>query len=669
MEKFPPIPENEAARIEKLRYYEILDTEAEEMFDDLTKLAAHILDVPICALSLIDEHRQWFKSIVGLEDTETTREISFCQYTIMENDLFEVADATKDYRFIDSPLVTENPALRFYSGVPLRDDDGDSIGSFCVLDTKPRTFTQEQQMTLKLISNTVMRLIQLRREKIEVEKLTAVKDEFISNMSHEIRTPLNAIIGFNDLLSKTPLNEEQSNFLKTINIATHNLKNIINDVLDVSKLEGNKIQLEEKSISIKDLVEHCIKLQSPNAKAKNLKLLSSLDHELPTYVLGDETRIVQILNNLISNALKFTENGTVEVRVMVESKGVDATTILFEVKDTGIGIPPKKKQRIFDRFEQAETSTTRLYGGTGLGLNIVKQLVGLHGSEVQLESEQGKGSCFSFALKFEECSDCQPKLATKIAATRDDLFKGQNILVVEDNFHNQLLAKSYFKRWGAEISIAENGEIAVQTLLKSDFDLILMDLQMPVMNGFIATEKIRSELKLDIPIIGCSASFETSEKKKCFAAGMNDYITKPYSEEDLIQTTGKYLNLNTDPLKDELSRDNDFDDFSVILPDLRASFGDEVLVQAQNHFLMRTPLDIEEIQLAVAKKDMAALENKAHLIAGTFGVLKFKKGCECAKKLENTAKIGQVSNSLLLTDKLIDHLRNAMECFEQRFAA
>lgn len=186
MEKSLPIPENEAGRLEKLHYYGILDSEAEEMFDDLTKLATQILDVPICALSLIDEHRQWFKSSVGLELTETTREDSFCQYTIMEEERLDVEDATKDERFKNNPYVSTDDGIRFYSGVPLQDENGDSIGALCVMDYVPRQITQGQQMSLKLISNTVMKLIQLRREKQEVDKLSVRKNEFISNMSHEI---------------------------------------------------------------------------------------------------------------------------------------------------------------------------------------------------------------------------------------------------------------------------------------------------------------------------------------------------------------------------------------------------------------------------------------------------------------------------------------------------
>ena len=665
MESFPPIPHNESARIEKLRYYDILDTEAEVMFDELTQLAAKILDVPICTLTLIDEHRQWFKSYVGAKSQEAPREITFCQYAIMEEDFFEVKDASKDPRFKDNPFVTADPGLRFYLGTPLRDEDGHAIGSFCVQDLIPREFTDDQRETLRLISNTIMKLIQLRREKIEVEKLTVVKDEFLSNMSHEIRTPLNAIIGFNDLMKKTPLNEEQTNFINTIINATHNLKNIINDVLDISKLEDNKLKLEEKPISITALVKHIIELQSPNAKAKNLKLLSSLDFELPNYVLGDETRISQILNNLVGNAIKFTQSGSVELKAMVSSIKKDATVILFEVKDTGIGVPSDKKEKIFERFEQAETNTTRLFGGTGLGLSIVKKLITLHGSEIFLESEEGKGSIFSFEIEFKICTDDVPEKCFKNEESFQDLLKDFNILLVEDNFHNQLLAKSYFQRWGTEITIVENGEMAVETLLKSDFDLVLMDLQMPKMNGFVATEKIRNELKLDVPIVGCSANSKTSEQKKCLQAGMNDYITKPYSEEDLLSATLKQLKLTNKDLGIQDFESDEFDDFDILINKLRVSLGDKVVVQAQEYFLTRTPLDVEEIKKGIADKDMVLLENMAHYIAGTLGALKFEKGCDLAKNMEKTIKSGQNEYGLILAKKLNAHLLNAIKCFEQ----
>lgn len=242
------------------------------------------------------------------------------------------------------------------------------------------------------------------------------------------------------------------------------------------------------------------------------------------------------------------------------------------------------------------------------------------------------------------------------------------MLLVEDNFHNQLLAKTYFKRWGAEITIAENGAIALETLLKSDFDIILMDLQMPVMNGFTATEKIRAELKRTIPIIGCSANSESSEKMKCFASGMNDYITKPYSEEDLIQTTAKHLQVDAEVLDTHTHTTTDFDNCAIIIADLRSSFGDEMVFQAQEHFLTRTPMDIEEIELAAEGRDMALLESKAHLIAGTLGALKFYKGCECAKNLETTAKIKEIAKSVALANALVGHLNHAIECFEQSFA-
>ncbi|MEM1260314.1 MAG: ATP-binding protein, partial [Bacteroidota bacterium] len=391
-----PIPENEALRLDRLRYYDILDSPDEAMFDDLTKLTAKILEVPICLISLVDDNRQWFKSRYGLEATQTPREISFCQYAIMEPKTFEINNALDDDRFKETPLVTQGPNIRFYAGAPLIDAEGASIGTLCAIDSVPRELDEEKRHYLELISNTVMKMIVLRREKLEAEKLARAKDEFLSNMSHEIRTPLNSIIGFNDLLRKTPLNPKQKNYLDTVVVSSQNLKVIINDILDVSKLESGNLELEKKPISLKGLIDHVIKLQGPIAKEKGIKLLCSVDHEIPEYVMGDETRLVQILINLVGNAIKFTSTGCVELKCLVNSDNGNEVTICFTVKDTGIGIDKDKLDTIFERFSQAETSTTRLYGGTGLGLSIVKMLVTLHGGKVWVSSERDKGSEFNF---------------------------------------------------------------------------------------------------------------------------------------------------------------------------------------------------------------------------------------------------------------------------------
>jgi signal transduction histidine kinase/CheY-like chemotaxis protein/HPt (histidine-containing phosphotransfer) domain-containing protein len=653
-----PIPENEQKRLEKLHYYNILDSSPEAAFDDLTKLAASLLHVPIVLISLIDKDRQWIKSRVGIEAEQTTREDSFCQYTIMGQEIFEVENASEDERFMQNPYVLGDPEICFYAGAPLTDEEGLNMGALCAIDRKPKKLSGEEKETLNYIARTVIRLIQYRREKQEAERLSRVKDEFLSNMSHEIRTPLNAIIGFTDLLKSSPLNAEQKKHLQTVSIASQNLMVLINDILDISKLESGRINLEQRPLSLKEVARHIFELKAPAARAKKLKLISSIDHEIPDYVLADETRLVQILMNLIGNAIKFTHQGYIELRIFELSRDEEYTHLRFAVKDTGIGIDPAKHEQIFQRFEQAESSTTREYGGTGLGLNIVRMLVELYGGKVSLESTPGKGSEFSFEIALPLAESLQEILPKTEGALENVSLEGAKILLVEDNEHNQILAKTYLERHKALVEIAENGEVAVEKIRQKPYDIVLMDLQMPKMDGFMATQKIREELQLTLPIVACSAHSLVGERTKCLESGMNDYISKPYTEAILINTLKSFITSIAE--QKNQTESTIADDFSFILKSLEAEEGADFLQAMLTVFNRRIPQDIAELQRAVADHDLAAIKTKSHMLAGSLSSLRFQKGWELAKKTEQAALAQQDQEALEGSKQLIDYLNAAL---------
>jgi signal transduction histidine kinase/CheY-like chemotaxis protein len=382
----------------------------------------------------------------------------------------------------------------------------------------------------------------LKEEKKKAESSEKVKQLFLANMSHEIRTPMNAILGFTRLLQDSSIDEEQRKYIEIILQSGDNLLVIINDILDFSKIEAGKVVFEVMPFHLVDSINSIIDLQSAKAGQKNIKLTSHIDENLPVMVQGDAVRLNQIMLNLISNAIKFTEQGEVNISVTAIKQTDNDVVIGFAVKDTGIGIPIEKQEKIFEIFEQATTSTVRKFGGTGLGLSIVKQLVELQGGKITVKSQPGEGSEFSFRLRFlkQSAEDTLTGLPSPVIAKPAELTKegaGKRILVAEDNPINSLLVIKVLKRQGYETDVAENGKIALEKHLSNKYDMILMDLQMPEMDGYEATMKIRrSETdNNNIPIIAMTAHTIKGEYERCMEIGMNNFISKPFRPDDLYE--------------------------------------------------------------------------------------------------------------------------------------
>jgi signal transduction histidine kinase/CheY-like chemotaxis protein/HPt (histidine-containing phosphotransfer) domain-containing protein len=632
-----PIPHNELERLAALKRYNILDTLPDNAFDDATKLVSYICGVPIAHISFIDENRQWFKSEIGIGVSEVPREITFCRYTIMESEIVEIPDTHSNERFKDDPNVTGGLKVRFYAGVPLTTPDGYNIGTICVIDHVAKELDENQRSSLTIIGKHVINQLELITKNIELaaqkkiaDRAVFAKDSFLANMSHEIRTPLNAIIGFTDLLAQTKLDANQRDYIESVQIAEENLLLIVNDILDLSKIESGNLTIETQPFNLKNTLKHLYDLLKIKVQ-KDVEFNLFLDADMPENVIGDQGRLNQILMNLAGNALKFTEDGEVTVSVKKVAETADNYSLRFSVKDTGIGIQEDKLKTIFERFTQAEESTTRKFGGTGLGLNIVKQLVELQNSTIHVKSKEGRGSEFFFVLTYKKSNEIE---------TEDETLSGYNlgklnILLCEDNILNQKLVKNVIYNFGFELDIAENGEIGIGLLSKNKYDLILMDLQMPVKDGYQTTAYIRNEMNLSIPIIAMTAHSLVGEQQLCFDVGMDAYVPKPFKQPVLLEAIKTVL---TKEGKTEPKR-------KVNLSFLEEmACGDTAFIKEMIQlFIERIPNEAAQMQKAFHNNDNESVKNISHNMKSSVDIFMLKDLSNYLTIIEEEAKSGHFS--------------------------
>lgn len=435
------------------------------------------------------------------------------------------------------PLTIKDHKLTdvLFNGSIYKDDQGNVLGAVVVARdiTEQKRISKELQDS-KLLSETAVILAEEAKKIAEdaqqiAESAVKAKQQFLSNMSHEIRTPMNAIIGFTRVMLKTDLSAKQTEYLNAIKLSGDSLIVLINDILDLAKVESGKMTFEQIPFKLSSSISSMLHLFEPKMEEKNLKLIKKYDKKIPEVLMGDPVRLNQIILNLLSNAVKFTANGkiTVEVKLMLEDD--KKVTIEFAVIDTGIGIKKENLKTIFDNFQQASNETTRLYGGTGLGLAIVKQLLEPQGGHISVKSKVNEGSKFSFILTFMKTKAKAESIPEMVQL--NSVVKGIKVLVVEDMALNQLLMRTLLDDFGFECDIVDNGRFAIDKLKTNQYDIILMDLQMPEMNGFETTEYIRNTMNSMIPIIALTADVTTVDGEKCKQAGMNDYVAKPIDDK------------------------------------------------------------------------------------------------------------------------------------------
>jgi PAS domain S-box-containing protein len=567
----------------------------------------------------------------------------------------------------DFPLTIKDHVLTdvLFNGSVYKDENGNILGAVVVArDITKQKKTENELNEAKVFAELATSIAEIAKEKAEkateiAENAMRSKQQFLSNMSHEIRTPMNAIIGFTKVVLKTSLTAKQKEYMSAIKLSGDSLIVLINDILDLAKVEAGKMTFEQSPFKLALSFKAMINLFESRIQEKNLVLVKKYDKNIPEILIGDSIRLHQIIMNLMSNALKFTTEGIISFSLKMISENEDAATVEFTISDTGIGIHESKIDGIFENFNQATISTSRLYGGTGLGLAIVKQLVEGQGGSISIKSEIDKGSTFSFTLSFQKAKEevvLEPEIMELDREIRD-----VKVLVVEDMALNQLLMKTVLDDFGFECDITFNGKLAVEKLaLTSEnsgndhseikpYDIILMDLQMPEMNGYEATSYIRNVMKSDIPIIALTADVTTADVEKCKAVGMNDYLSKPINERllysKIVALVKKPVILITTEKEMASNKKPKTVDLSYLLQ--RTKSNPKLMIEIISVYLEQTPPLLFSMKQGLNDKDWELLEKAVHKLIPSFSIMGMSTDFESmARKIQEYASTQQITESI-----------------------
>jgi signal transduction histidine kinase/CheY-like chemotaxis protein len=663
----------------------------QQTFNHLYTTINSMMDAAVLELRVKDEVTGVNKLFTNIEKSDVNYINQMSDWCFTNNREVFLTDAEKDFaRYVFQPLVL--PDGRVAKSViifPIINRDIVSA-TLCVISFRNNSFSDYHREIILLLLGYIsvaienaLRHEELNQTKIRAEKSEKFKEQFLANMSHEIRTPINAVTGMTSLLLEKHPRPDQMLYLESIRNASDSLLVIINDILDLSKIEAGKVELEKIDLSIFDIIKNVKEIMRFKAEEKGLAIVDHLDANIPPVLTGDPTRLTQILLNLIGNAIKFSEKGIVTVSVSriheSNSKTVDnkssSVSLLFEVSDTGIGMTEEQQRKLFQNYSQAGPETSRKYGGTGLGLSISRQLVNLLGGNIVVKSSQGLGSTFSFNIRFDSSSNTTVSVAERnISSEMLHELEGINILLADDNEYNRIVVKETLQLKIKDCTVDEafDGLQAIEKIYNNNYDLVLMDLVMPQMDGLEATRHIRTKIpspKNKIPIIALTASVVKREIDKCYESGMNGFIPKPFKNHDLINAIYQSFKKRNAVLENpaltnsEQKRKKHYTDMTYLR---EFTEGDEVrLKRYVDLFLTKTPGFLESLKKHNEKNDLEQVRIISHSMKSLLRSLGVWEGLELAEVIEqysgqkiNTADLKELISKLsFICEQAIDEIK------------